>query len=153
GSQADKAVTDVGAGAGSQSRAADSHLILRPHEEAGCFVLAAVVRSFAPVEPLPLRWEFPIWTPADDLDASKLRGRLTRGEERVLDRDKDGKEKLVQALQDGPKSESKLRGVLGSGRDRTRKLLDILEAEKIVEHKIRKANGGRQRIYRLKVTK
>jgi RecA-family ATPase len=32
GSQAEKSVTDVGAGAGSMSRAADTHLILRPHE-------------------------------------------------------------------------------------------------------------------------
>jgi len=28
-----KAITDVGAGAGSQSRATDTHLVLRPHEE------------------------------------------------------------------------------------------------------------------------
>lgn len=32
GNQSGKAVTDVGAGAGSQSRATDTHLVLRPHE-------------------------------------------------------------------------------------------------------------------------
>ncbi len=44
-SQAGKAITDVGAGAGSQSRATDTHLILRPHEEKNCAVLDAAVRS------------------------------------------------------------------------------------------------------------
>ena len=62
GEQADKAVTDVGAGAGSQSRATDSHIILRPHEEKGAFVLEAAVRSFEPVEQLCLRWKYPTWT-------------------------------------------------------------------------------------------
>ena len=38
-----KAVTDVGSGAGSQSRAADSHLVFRPHEEDGCVVVEGAV--------------------------------------------------------------------------------------------------------------
>ena len=66
GSQANKSVTDVGAGAGSQSRATDTHLVLRPHEEDGVVVLDAAVRSWPPVEPACLRWSFPVW----DLDAS-----------------------------------------------------------------------------------
>ena len=61
GSQATKSVTDVGAGAGAQSRAADTHLILREHEEKGAVVLEAAVRSFQPVKPLCLKWEFPLW--------------------------------------------------------------------------------------------
>jgi hypothetical protein len=73
GSQSDKAVTDVGAGAGSQSRATDAHLILRPHEEDGVVVLDAAVRSFPPVQPLCLRWEFPAWTPEPELDPTQLR--------------------------------------------------------------------------------
>lgn len=51
GTQGDKSITDVGAGAGSQSRAADTHLILRPHEQDGIVVLDAAVRSWPPVEP------------------------------------------------------------------------------------------------------
>ncbi|CAE7347140.1 dnaB, partial [Symbiodinium sp. CCMP2456] len=35
GDQSGKAITDVGAGAGAQSRAADCHLVIRPHEEEG----------------------------------------------------------------------------------------------------------------------
>lgn len=73
GSQAGKAVTDVGAGAGSQSRATDTHLILRPHEELDAVVLEAAVRSWPPLSPLVLRWRFPVWNPAPDLDATALR--------------------------------------------------------------------------------
>ena len=83
GSQAGKAVTDVGAGAGAQSRATDTHLVLRPHEEDGCVVLDAAVRSWPPVEPRCLRWTFPVWNPDDSLDPEALRveGRRRKKEE------------------------------------------------------------------------
>ncbi|KAA0219700.1 MAG: bifunctional DNA primase/polymerase [Phycisphaerae bacterium] len=73
GNQSAKSVTDVGAGAGSQSRAADAHVVLRPHEEPGAVVLEAAVRSWAPIEPMALRWTFPVWTAAPDLDPGALR--------------------------------------------------------------------------------
>ncbi len=73
GDQSSKSVTDVGAGAGAQSRATDTHLILRPHEEDNVVVLDAAARSWPPVDPLCLRWDFPTWTPALDLDPTALR--------------------------------------------------------------------------------
>lgn len=73
GNQSGKSVTDVGAGAGSQSRATDTHLVLRPHEEPDCVVIDAAVRSWPPIEPRVLRWTFPVWTPDDSLDAAALR--------------------------------------------------------------------------------
>jgi len=73
GSQSAKSVTDVGAGAGAQSRATDTHLVLRPHEEHGAVVLDAAVRSWAPIEPTCLRWSFPVWTVDDCLDPSALK--------------------------------------------------------------------------------
>lgn len=73
GNQSGKSVTDVGAGAGSQARATDTHLILRPHEEPDCVVLDAAVRSWPPIGPRCLRWTFPIWTPDDSLDPAALR--------------------------------------------------------------------------------
>lgn len=73
GSQSEKTVTDVGSGAGAQSRAVDAHLVLRPHEEDGVYVMEAAVRSFPPVAPRCLRWNFPLWTPAPDLDPTALR--------------------------------------------------------------------------------
>jgi hypothetical protein len=73
GVQGDKAITDVGAGAGAQARAADSHLTLRQHEEPDAVVLDAVVRSFPPPSPSCWRFEVPTFTPAPDLDPTKLR--------------------------------------------------------------------------------
>ena len=73
GSQSAKSVTDVGAGAGSQSRATDTHLVLRPHEQDDAVVLDAAVRSWAPVNPACLRWTFPVWSSAPELDPVQLR--------------------------------------------------------------------------------
>jgi len=79
GSQSEKTITDVGAGAGSQARATDTHLILRQHETDGVCVLDAAVRSWPPISPVCLRWAFPVWTPDPTLDATQLRksGRRT----------------------------------------------------------------------------
>jgi AAA domain len=73
GNQSAKEITAVGSGAGSQSRATDTHLIIRQHENDGAVVLDAAVRSWAPIEPICLRWAFPLFNPADDLDPTQLR--------------------------------------------------------------------------------
>jgi hypothetical protein len=73
GNQSGKSVTDVGAGAGSQSRATDTHVIMRAHEERDCVVFEAAVRSWPPVDPFCLRWTFPVWTPDRALDPAALR--------------------------------------------------------------------------------
>jgi hypothetical protein len=65
GNQANKSVVDIGAGAGAQSRAADTHLVLRPHKEDGAVVLEAGLRSWPPVDPFALEWTFPTWNPSD----------------------------------------------------------------------------------------
>ncbi len=95
GNQSGKAVTDVGAGAGSQSRACDCHLVLRPHEEPGAVVLDAAVRSWQPVEPLCLRWSFPVWTAAPDLDPTALRPERARRQRGVA--------KAPEPVQEKPK--------------------------------------------------
>lgn len=73
GNQSGKRVTDVGAGAGSQSRATDTHLILRQHEQPDAIVLDAAVRSWPPIEPRCLRFAFPTFMPADELDPLDLK--------------------------------------------------------------------------------
>jgi hypothetical protein len=73
GNQSQKAVTDIGAGAGAQSRATDTHLVLRPHEVPDVVVLEAAVRSWPPLKPRCLRWEFPLWLPADEFDPADLK--------------------------------------------------------------------------------
>jgi len=73
GNQSGKAITDVGAGAGAQSRAADSHLVIRQHEEPDCFVIDAVARSWPPPKPICMRFQFPLWDTVPDLDPTKLK--------------------------------------------------------------------------------
>lgn len=73
GTQSQKSVTDVGSGGGSQSRAVDCHMVLREHEEPGAVVLEAALRSWAPLQPLALRWDFPLFHVAGDLDPTKLK--------------------------------------------------------------------------------
>jgi len=73
GNQSLKEVTDVGAGAGAQSRATDTHLVLRRHEEEDAVVMEAAVRSWPPKEPICLRWAWPLWMPDESLDPTALR--------------------------------------------------------------------------------
>ncbi len=73
GLQTGRAITDVGAGAGAISRAADSHLILRPHSEDGAVVLDAAPRSWSPMPATCLRFDFPLWKTAPDLDPADLK--------------------------------------------------------------------------------
>lgn len=88
GGQSGKAVTDVGAGAGAQSRATDTHLVMRPHEEDGVVVLDAAVRSWKPIDPICLRWDFPVWNEAHGLDPRLLRpdGPTRRKREKTEDK-------------------------------------------------------------------
>ena len=72
GNQSEKSVTDVGSGAGSISRAADTHLILRRHQEEGVYVVDAALRSWPPTSPFCIRWHYPLWELAPDLDPAEL---------------------------------------------------------------------------------
>ena len=75
GNQSQKSVTDVGAGAGAQSRAADTHGIIREHKVDGYLVLELVVRSFPKHPPIVLKKEFPLMVPDYDMDPTDLAGK------------------------------------------------------------------------------
>ena len=79
GNQSQKSITDVGAGAGSQSRAADTHLILREHKDDGFLVLEAVVRSFPRQEPIVLQKAFPLMLPDYERNPEDLAGKAEVG--------------------------------------------------------------------------
>ncbi len=61
GNQSSKGVTDVGAGAGSVSRAADTHMVIREHETASHAVVDTVCRSFRSPDRKTIRWQWPLW--------------------------------------------------------------------------------------------
>ena len=124
GDQSGKSITDVGAGAGSQSRAADAHLVLRSHQEEGHVVLDAAVRSWAPAESVTLKWDWPVWVPTD-LDPTQLE--TTQGKKQG-DRNTSGKRTLLELIREtGPASLSQLKPRSEMGYDRLKRLLDALE--------------------------
>jgi hypothetical protein len=114
GDQSSKGVTDMGSGAGSQSRAADLHLVIRPHETDGVAVIEAAVRSWPPVEALAIRWEFPIWSfdaEADPRALRKPRDRSTREDkDRRLDEDRQAIVNVLYANRNnGPQTKTFIR--------------------------------------------
>ncbi len=131
GDQSGKAITDVGAGAGAQSRAADCHLVIRPHEEEGCAVVHAAVRSFAPLQPLALRWAWPLWVADERLDPARLAGRLTKGDQSRQDRDEADKLAIVSKMMKAgqPLSLKGIREATGFGKDKAERLVVALLAD------------------------
>jgi hypothetical protein len=75
GSQAEKSVTDGGSGAGSISRAADTHVFLRPHVTEGHVVFEAVARSWPPPVPCVVKREGDLWELVPDANPALVKGR------------------------------------------------------------------------------
>jgi hypothetical protein len=86
GSQAGKFVTDVGAGAGAQSRAADCHLVLREHAAEGCYAMEAVTRSWPTLAATVFEYKRPRWAHRPDLNAGDLRRDSFEGRGRAKER-------------------------------------------------------------------
>jgi hypothetical protein len=71
GKQGGKAVTDVGSGAGAQSRAVDLHIVLRPHGKPGHLIFDAAVRDFPPIASRVIVQDYPLWHLAPEIDPSQ----------------------------------------------------------------------------------
>ena len=149
GDQSGKRITDVGSGAGAQSRAADCHVVLREHEEPGVVVMEAAVRSFAPVEPLCLRWQFPLWVPDSGADPERLRRQPSQSDQRQAARDKDGTDQIVKALLDGPATARQLRSRTGISRERLERLICIMESDGNATHQTTNIEGNSCDEYKL----
>ncbi len=87
GNQAAKESLDRISGSGVFARDPDCLLMLTRHEEKNAFVLETTLRNFAPLAPFVVRWEFPVFSRADDLDPQKLQqsgGRTPKHENKEL---------------------------------------------------------------------
>lgn len=144
GAQGSKAITDVGAGAGAQSRAADTHIVLRHHQEPGAIVLDATCRSFAGSISRCYRWEFPLWIPAPELDASALKierpSRPTATPPTSAELDKRAAKVRDILSKHGPQAKSAIRDRAGINGSTLTQVLDFL----IERGEIEEGTGSRK---------
>ncbi len=74
GNQAGKDITDIGAGGGAQSRASDTHLVLRKHQHQNVAIIESECRSFPKMEPFCAKFEWPVWMDAPHEDPTLFEG-------------------------------------------------------------------------------
>lgn len=130
GDQSSKKVTDIGSGGGSQSRAADAHIVLREHEEDDCIVLDSVVRTFKEPEPLVLRWCYPVWQPQEHLDPQALKQPKTRGDSRQDIKDSKAMDQIRDAFRKSQTAElttGRIKTLTGMGSERATRILNLME--------------------------
>jgi hypothetical protein len=102
GAQGDKSLTDVGSGAGSISRAADTHIVIRPHENPELSVLECVTRSFKSPEPVSVRFDWPLWSAVAVAPEVKRVGR--QSQEGQAKADAEATEQLLAKIPLQPKA-------------------------------------------------
>jgi hypothetical protein len=74
GNSATKKAIDRGSGAGAISRFADSVISLSRHVRDSQFVLESSLRSFGPMSPLVLRWEYPLLSVVNGENVNAIKG-------------------------------------------------------------------------------
>lgn len=145
GNQSDKSVTDVGAGAGAISRACDTHLVIRPHEQDELAVLEAVTRSFKSPEPISIRYEYPLWQAvACEPEVKKLSGRT---KDDPVQMDKEADQQLGELLNGHWLSEAQIVRKTGMGPTRVSRAVGRAVATGLVASKRVKRQGRRVTVY------
>jgi len=85
GNAAGKEAIDRISGSGVFARDPDSILVFTKHEDEDAFVVEPILRNFAPVKPFAVRWNFPLFELAEELDPAKLKRAGGRKPENTLD--------------------------------------------------------------------
>jgi hypothetical protein len=73
GNQAGKEAIDRISGSGVFARDPDSILIFTRHESEDAYTVESILRNFSPVKPFAVRWKFPLFELAKELDPAKLK--------------------------------------------------------------------------------
>jgi hypothetical protein len=123
--------------------------VLREHEEEGVFVMEAAVRSFPPVDPLSLRWSFPMWSPAGGVDSKQLKGLNSKSKEQQVKNDKESMEKVFKALLEGPGTNKKLQDSASMGRDKLSRILSEMVSEDQISLSEEIVGGIKCNVYRI----
>lgn len=142
GNQANKSITDVGSGAGAQSRSPDTHLTLRQHNVEGVVSVFCCVRSFPPVEPFCLRrdennlWHLAEYDPNDMVGKDLVSGGQTAKRLMTVEDVADTIEKNLNTLE-LPMGKTLLietvRDNTGASKAKAESALDLLCSKRILE--------------------
>ena len=104
GNASQKDSIDRASGSGVYARDPDALVILTPHDEQDCMTCDMTLRNFRSPDPFALRWRFPTWEVADDIDPNDLKGckKDEEGQPRVssYDREKQRLEKFRAYIAD-----------------------------------------------------
>lgn len=148
GDQTQKSTTDVGAGAGAISRAADTHLAIRPHDRDGALVLDAVTRSFKAPGPKSVKYEYPLWSVLDGVPAILKGSSRPSGVDKQKEADREGREKILKLIPGDVRGVSmrSLREKSRMGEARIKRLVGLLEDDEIVKIYKRKKKTAKQRV-------
>ena len=142
GDQSGKAVTDVGSGAGAISRATDTHLVIRPHEDEELCVLDAVCRSFPPPQPRSIRFLWPLWEPSGE--EPKLKQPKNGKDTQQQAKDAEGREAVLEAIGTDGAFVGTIRARTGFGPGRVIRLLAQLKREFEIRGELRPCNRVRE---------
>ena len=91
-----------------------------------------------------------MWKPADGIDPKAIKGRGGRAEERQVERDREGRDKITNFLSDWLTVRD-IRGKTGLSDERCTRLLNQLESQSTVIWRLAKRRGNDCREYRLAV--
>lgn len=157
GDQAGKEVTDLGAGAGAISRAADTHLTIRPHESQGLAVLEAVTRSFQSPEPRTVEFSYPLWRAVDEIQPAvrnpRLRASQAAAEARAKTKADEDTNDINQILAQIPAKgigQTDLQNLVGFGVGKFRRLIGKARSEYgAIEIKTVKRAGSKKKLVRI----
>ena len=153
GDQSDKSVTDMGSGAGSISRATDTHLVIRPHETEGMAVLEAVTRSFKQVEPTSIKLDYPLWVAV--AVAPNVRKRKAMKEANQDESDVEADQDLISILSINSerwRTVSEIRKATGWGEVRAGRCIMRALKRDLIETKAETRRKELKDVYRIKLT-
>ncbi|HUP78920.1 MAG TPA: AAA family ATPase [Pirellula sp.] len=148
GAQGDKSVTDVGSGAGSISRAADTHIVIRAHEDPKLSVLECVTRSFKSPDPVSIRFDWPLWNAVAVDPVVKKLGQ--QNDERRAKEDTEADSLLLNAFAKNERylSESQLVRATGMGPTRVSRAIGRAVSSDSLHQKNVKRQNRKVAVYR-----
>ncbi len=153
GDQSQKAVTDVGAGAGAMTRATDTHITIRPHQINDCVVVDAVTRSSQQPESRTAQFAWPLWTVLEGVEPA-LKTPVSGADRKQESKDAAGINDIGRMFASSGNewmTRAQIRTRVGMGPDRTNRLVFKMLEDNDLQTKIDPNRTRDQDVFRLPV--